>query len=225
MLTIIQQEKMMKKFFRLFFAATLLFSSGGMAIGAPTPTFDIDFYGGDTGLVQGVYDTNTNLSLSAGESVSVDILVSGFNDPGDGLAGWALRLEHGDGLSASNLERNTDLWTMAIRRPDIQDGYLTIEGLADFNVGIEGDDNILFSFDLTAADITTASVLTLWDFDKGGGMDDAQTLSGYTLDGAHLPVDLATINAGDPVPVPAAVWLFGSGLTGLLAIRRRKTGK
>lgn len=211
----------MKKIFKLILVATLLAGSTGMAIGAPTPTFDIDFYGGDTGLVQGVYDTGNNLDLSQGESVSVDILVSGFNEPGDGLAGWALRLDYGEGLSASNLERNTDLWTMAIRRPDIQDGFLTIEGLADFNVGIEGDDNILFSFDLTAMDATMASVLTLWDYDMGGGMADAQTLSGYTLDGAHLPVDLATAN----VPVPAAVWLLGSGLTGLLAIRRRQASK
>ncbi|VAW59516.1 hypothetical protein MNBD_GAMMA11-2899, partial [hydrothermal vent metagenome] len=30
------------------------------------------------------------------------------------------------------------------------------------------------------------------------------------------------VGAGSPVPVPAAVWLFGSGLLGLLAAARRR---
>lgn len=33
----------------------------------------------------------------------------------------------------------------------------------------------------------------------------------------------AFIGGGSPVPVPAAVWLFGSGLLGLLGIARKKT--
>lgn len=38
----------------------------------------------------------------------------------------------------------------------------------------------------------------------------------YTLDNLHM--------ATSPVPVPAAVWLFGSGLIGLVGIARRKKG-
>ena len=53
---------------KLVLATALCLCSAGMAMGAITPTFDIDFYGGDSGLTQGVFDTNTNLDLAAGES-------------------------------------------------------------------------------------------------------------------------------------------------------------
>jgi len=32
----------------------------------------------------------------------------------------------------------------------------------------------------------------------------------------------ATANASSPVPIPAAAWLLGSGLAGLVGIRRKK---
>ncbi|MDX2505336.1 MAG: hypothetical protein QNL62_12790 [Gammaproteobacteria bacterium] len=38
-----------------------------------------------------------------------------------------------------------------------------------------------------------------------------------------LPDEFATYASFSPVPVPAAVWLFGSGLLGLIGIARRKT--
>jgi hypothetical protein len=60
--------------------------------------------------------------------------------------------------------------------------------------------------------------------------------SGWTLDGAYdINDDGAILALGDsgsggrlvllnPVPVPAAVWLLGSGLIGLIGIRRRRNG-
>lgn len=53
-----------------------------------------------------------------------------------------------------------------------------------------------------------------------GGSPDSYQISFYNVDmdvtGNTLGVDL------QPVPVPAAVWLFGSGLMGLAAIARRR---
>jgi len=47
------------------------------------------------------------------------------------------------------------------------------------------------------------------------------------LDGNDQPIpaaDVAYVGAAiNAVPVPAAVWLFGSGLLGLIGIARRKT--
>lgn len=205
----------MKRIFELVVAAALCIGSAGVAIGAPA--FDIDFYGADTGLVRGEYDTNTDLTISDGQSFSVDILASGF-EAGNGLMGWSLRLDYGGGLTASNLAANDSLWPLAIRQPVIEDGYLTIEGGAPFNTGVEGDNLLLFSFDLTGTDSTMPSVLTLWDFDKGGPAIDTITLGGDNLDG-NFPVNLGTANANTPIP-PAA-WLFGSGLMGLWAFRRK----
>lgn len=196
---------------------TVIFCIGftGIALGAPT--FDIDFYGGDTGLVQGVYDTGEDIRLSEGQSVAVQILISGL-ETDNGLAGWSLRLNYGEALQSANLLRDNELWPNSLRRPDIGDGYLTIEGMADMGTGVEGDDVLLFSFDLTALEGAAASAITLWDFDMGGAADDVQTLQGDTLDGNQLPVDLATVNS---VPIPAGVWLFGSGIVTLITMRRK----
>ncbi len=43
-------------------------------------------------------------------------------------------------------------------------------------------------------------------------------LSGY---GSNVDVSL-TVNDASPVPLPAAVWLFGSGIVGLIGASRRK---
>lgn len=57
----------------------------------------------------------------------------------------------------------------------------------------------------------------------------AQGLDGLWQDGNLQPIPAsevtyvgATLNTAPPVPVPAAVWLFGSGLIGLVGVARRK---
>ena len=129
----------MKLLLKLILVLSVGIGSAATAIGAPV--FDIDFYGGDTTLVQGVHDTQTNINLSQGETVLVDILASGFDEPGNGLLSWALCLDYGDSLSAANLQRDTTLWPSAIRQPNIQDGRLTIEGMSF--IGNEGNDLLL----------------------------------------------------------------------------------
>jgi len=86
----------------------------------------------------------------------------------------------------------------------------------------------------------TGGALALWNL--GGGIDLANT-SGWDSD-SKVTITLQnnlladTVNMGDiafiqkkqggigiminPIPVPAAVWLFGSGLAGLLGVARRK---
>jgi hypothetical protein len=38
----------------------------------------------------------------------------------------------------------------------------------------------------------------------------------------HNIADLSNVRAFSVVPIPAAIWLFGSGLLGLIGIARRK---
>jgi len=71
----------------------------------------------------------------------------------------------------------------------------------------------------------TTGVLEVLDF--GGLIDDVQSFSTVTLtasqtgDGIQFDrLQFGALNA--VVPVPAAVWLFGSGLIGLIGIARRK---
>ncbi len=46
----------------------------------------------------------------------------------------------------------------------------------------------------------------------------------HKIHGGEFNVHVTAIDAS-PVPVPAAVWLFGSGLLGLIGIARRKTNR
>jgi FlaG/FlaF family flagellin (archaellin) len=85
-------------------------------------------------------------------------------------------------------------------------GSITLSGNTNFSLGIDwgagyfGDTN----FSLLSSPDTYLIV-----FDGFNGLGDR--ISGNTL-----AIDLA------PIPVPAAVWLFGSGLLGLVGIARRK---
>ncbi|MBU1194478.1 MAG: hypothetical protein KKE62_13430 [Proteobacteria bacterium] len=184
------------------------------------PYFDIDFYGGDSGLLQGEYDTDTNLNLPDGQSVLVDILISGL-EPGNGLIGWSLLLNYGDNLNASNIQVNRSDWPLYIDQPDIQAGFLSAQGLAFFGTNVAGDDLLLFSFDITVLNSTDACVLTLWDFDQGGVLDDVMTNQFYVLDGNALPVDLATLNQASAVPLPGSIFFLFISLTGLITLRKK----
>ena len=54
-----------------------------------------------------------------------------------------------------------------------------------------------------------------------GGPSGDDPIAGSTLWPDRQPFDLAFRLEGDPVPVPGAVYLLGSGLVGLAGIRRK----
>ena len=86
----------------------------------------------------------------------------------------------------------------------------------------------LWSEDLGMIDLTVYLLglgvdLTGWDLSRAYGIsDDGMTITGYgkNPDG-NLEAWVADLNTAQ-VPVPGAVWLLGSGLLGLLDIRRRR---
>ena len=49
----------------------------------------------------------------------------------------------------------------------------------------------------------------------------AYTWDDFTNNGGNI-ADLSNVRAFSVVPVPAAIWLFGSGLIGLIVVARRK---
>jgi len=63
-----------------------------------------------------------------------------------------------------------------------------------------------------------AAVIDLTDL----GVADAAILSSIVIGGANASIGLVGANPASVVPVPAAVWLFGSGLLGLAGVARRK---
>ena len=89
---------------------------------------------------------------------------------------------------------------------DTSGGSITLSGNANFTLGMDwgmgyvGDSN---------ATLISSPDTYLIVFD---GYDAQEN----PISGNTLAVDLA------PIPVPAAVWLFGTGLIGLVAVARRK---
>jgi len=86
-------------------------------------------------------------------------------------------------------------------------GSITLSGDNSFSLGMDWGDGY---YGDSNASLLSSPDTYLVVFD---GLDG----SGAKKSGNTLAVDLA------PVPVPAAVWLFGSGLLGLVGIARRKT--
>ena len=202
----------MKKYTIIMMAFLMLFGFSTAAVGAPMLEFDIDF-GQD-----GLYDTGSTYIMSPGDIVLADIYVSGLNEVGNGLSGWGLALEYGDNLSALSITANRTEFPLFLTpntlTPDVMVEGFTLPGA----LGVEGDNIFLFTLELECTDFGLDD-LVLWDMDKGGVSDNVITSGGDVLDGQFAGgLTLASINN---VPIPGAVWLLGSGLLGLVGIRRR----
>lgn len=119
----------------------------------------------------------------------------------------------------------------------------TLLGAADKAVDITfdsifGESLTSFSIDVDAASVFTSiqvydgigSILLDSTFDIVGGFENISIsstngISGFSLFSTqqiegNAAIDNVTVST---IPVPAAVWLFGSGLIGLIAVARRKT--
>lgn len=93
------------------------------------------------------------------------------------------------------------------------DGTLHADGLWDWGVTL--DQFISWDWLLTALPGGTTN-LTLIDTDNDGVPGTALT------SGPFLGVTMAIEGVTSPVPLPAAIWLFGSGLISLIGLARSK---
>lgn len=198
----------MKKVCVLALAILMVF---GISMAASAASLEIDFWGGSTDLIQGDYDTGSTITLdwTMGEFVNVDIIMADVPE-GNGLAifGWELAFNPA---------------TMAISDLDTGSAFGFV-----FDLGVDGSVIVANASSTSPPDedvLMVSFVLTC----IGDGLD-ALTISSlgasYNLlaDGTDLdslfPTVLASVNQ---VPIPGAVWLLGSGLLGLVGLRRRMT--
>ena len=84
-----------------------------------------------------------------------------------------------------------------------------------FNWGATADIDVVNVWDV-AGDVYTSSDVVSGAFPTGDGIRGLGMVDGPFLT-YHANFDFVA-----PVPVPAAVWLFGSGLLGLVGVARRK---
>ena len=79
-------------------------------------------------------------------------------------------------------------------------------------------------------DPVAGTIFSGWDLLEGNGTTLQNQLTDLLNDGLYINVHTSTFPSGEirgqiqVVPIPAAFWLFGSGLLGLVGIARRKKG-
>lgn len=114
--------------------------------------------------------------------------------------------------------QDRDIWMgTSTTAPDFSSGFLT--GIAGFNIVNSPDDagDGLYTHTLPAV-ATGISYFLVGAPPQGENLGPITGTGAFS--GSNIFID--SFNGTTTVPIPAAVWLFSSGLLGLLAVSRRK---
>jgi len=146
------------------------------------------------------------VTVNPGDTITVDIVGTDFIDP---LAGGTFDLAFDSAhVQINSVTINTAVYEFL---PDggglLSPGLWGTIGFDTFGVAPTGNITIA-TIDLKVLTVGTSSLV----IQSSAFFDDVATQLDPTLDAGAV----------SSVPVPAAVWLFGSGLLGLVGIARRK---
>ena len=100
----------------------------------------------------------------------------------------------------------------------VNPGAADITFVDDFGDFVAGPSITFFTLDFTALQVTTSPTTVGVALGSFGAFGDP-FFDEYTIDNFNG----AQVSVNPRVPVPAAVWLFGSGLIGLIGVARRPT--
>jgi hypothetical protein len=138
------------------------------------------------------------------------------------ISGYFINREGQDATAAVKLG-STTLYQVTFSNVSLQNGVVnaTFDGTASGLIPLS-------AFEGGAVSVLVAFVSNLGDFDFGGGTNTRNPL--FNIDGLHSSVGdtgLTLTYTYDPAevsstPLPAAIWLFGSGVAGFAAISRRR---
>ena len=185
----------------LILAVLMMFGVVGISNAAPVPCALTD-------VTLGGLDAN---SCGAG-SGSQDFV-------GGDLTSWSVNLDNAGGISNWALYERAE--EDAINNPgNLHDGNTSAIGLSSSEIGTGFNTG---SFSVNATDpllivLKSDTIDYQWYLFTGNSGTNGTWDASAIFDGK----DLSHISAYTVVPVPAAVWLFGSGLLGLVGVARRK---
>lgn len=171
----------------------LVSTSAGAVVWHPTS--------GDTDFIQ------LNIGAGPGMGISTNGGILALFDDDDGLdPSQALEIgESGGEVVFTDLGGGT--WNAAVHGNSIE-----LANGNSFILGISWDLGLTYHGDTDSFLVGEDSWIIVFDgFIPSGPGQGQEPISGSTL-----AIDL------QPIPVPAAVWLFGSGLIGLVAVARRR---
>ena len=174
-------------------------------------------------------DNDGNGSHSGGEKVALSpgtdggLILDSTQAIGEIDANWDFFSNTGNHYSKAN----TSISNVGANSFDVSMSGWTVNW-AGGDIDMSGD-NANFSGDTGIASVTCAvdcsdgDAYTL-DFlshtpKDGGGTSFKGVFYAFHMEGV---IDAADVQPPEPIPVPAAVWLFGSGLLGLVGVARRK---
>lgn len=189
-----------------------------IAIAAPTHasiTFDVDFWATENPVHNyirdepGAGDLGAEFKLLPGEQINVDLY---FSTDETYIAGsWKLQYDPADLVMVSATTPADAPWALPIF--DVTPGSITYEDVI-FPPGatITGNNHFF------------GSIL----FECAGPGDVELNLSnhlGFLTTAGQDPIEEVHLGTLHQTPVPAALWLLGSGLVGMLGLRRKTASK
>ena len=182
----------------------------------------------------GVFDMYSQLGLDTSAPVldgtqapiNVDSTITGFVDQDAGTWGVSsTQLFFGLNWTASNGQLietpgsySLDTVTGALGAGT---GVVAADGVMNFDVG---PGQVAGTIDFAYGATTGIRVINVWDVNPDGSLTTSVTpgMENGPFPGFNAAFDLTASGLVNPIPVPAAVWLFGSGLLGLVGVARRK---
>lgn len=165
--------------------------------------------------------TPSSSSLGNGEVLNLSITGTDFTTNTDG---GGVKLEwDASVLSFVSITLDDPPWdTRFVNDVNADSGILDTIFLGNSDIGgIGGDFNIgtvIFNVIGIPGSSTAITTITISDADIGGGWTESNTIPVNTLDVGY---NSANVNVVAPIPVPAAVWLFVSGIAGLGLFKKR----
>lgn len=164
---------------------------------------------GLAGAIDFTVETLSPLSSIAGSNYGIQDF--GFNTT---LAPGTITSGNFSGLVAG--------WSISVAPPTIAaDGFGKFE-FAVSNGGSNRLDPLTFSINVAGDSINSYYEASTGNAGQGN-VQYAAHVAGFTTQSCTSgPCTSAWFGGGAPVPLPAAVWLFGSGLLGLIGVARRR---